>query len=201
MKKKKKGYTCFYWTSLSNSPFKWVNLFIRNIQFAYQRIRYGFCENDVWDINRWFMNVVPAMLDDLRESALDFPGCLLSNGNEINGQKLIQDQNEMESAAEKWNTILKQMAFYIREADEDNCSRKNPYENQYHMTNEEFYKKYDKFGEKMKTSEKIEKEKQSIEKNIWTKKIRYGYIGIRVKIEGCRCSRSGLGIFGVSYLL
>lgn len=78
---------------------------------------------------------------------------------------------------------------------------KNPYENQYHMTNEEFYKKYDKFGEKMKTSEKIEKEKQSIEKNIWTKKIRYGYIGIRVKKEGCRCSRSGFGIFGVSYLL
>ena len=29
------------------------------------------------------------------------------------------------------------------------------------MTNEEFYKKYGKFGEKMKTSEEIEKEKQS----------------------------------------
>ena len=161
MKKKKKGYTCFYWTSLSNSPFKWVNLFIRNIQFAYQRIRYGFCENDVLDINRWFMNVVPAMLDDLRESALDFPGCLLSNGKRINGQILIPDQNEMDSAAEKWNAILKQMAFYIREADEAHCSQKNPYENQDHMTNEEFYKKYGKFGEKMKTSEEIEKEKQS----------------------------------------
>ena len=71
----------------------------------------------------------------------------------------------MESAAEKWNTILKQMAFYIREADEAHCSRKNPYKNQYLMTNEEFYKKYGKFGEKMKTSEEIEKEKQSIEKN------------------------------------
>lgn len=105
------------------------------------------------------------MLDNLRESALDFPGCLLSNGKRINGQILIPDQNEIDSAVEKWNAILKQMAFYIREADEDNCSRKNPYENQYHMTNEEFYKKYGKFGEKMKTSEEIEKEKQSIEKN------------------------------------
>lgn len=164
-KEKKKGYSCFYWPSLSSGPFKRFKLFILNIQFAYQRIRYGFCESDVWDINRWFLKVVPAMLDNLRESALDFPGCLLSNGKRINGQILIPDQNEIDSAVEKWNAILKQMAFYIREADEDNCSRKNPYENQYYMTNEEFYKKYGKFGEKMKTSEEIEKEKQSIEKN------------------------------------
>lgn len=164
-KEKKKGYSCFYWPSLSSGPFKRFKLFILNIQFAYQWIRYGFCESDVWDINRWFLKVVPAMLDNLRESALDFPGCLLSNGKRINGQILIPDQNEIDSAVEKWNAILKQMAFYIREADEDNCSRKNPYENQYHMTNEEFYKKYGKFGEKMKTSEEIEKEKQSIEKN------------------------------------
>lgn len=53
------------------------------------------------------------MPDDLRENALDFPGCLLSNGNEINGQKLIQDQNEMESAAEKWNAILKQIKIWL----------------------------------------------------------------------------------------
>lgn len=104
------------------------------------------------------MNVVPAMLDDLRESALDFPGCLLSNGKRINGQILIPDQNEMDSAAEKWNAILKQMAFYIREADEAHCSQKNLYENQAHMTAEEFRKKYGESGEKMKTSEEVEKE-------------------------------------------
>ena len=158
MKKKKQGYTCFDWTSLSNSPFKWFNLFIRNIQFAYQRIRYGFCESDVWEINRWFMNVVPAMLDDLRESALDYPGCLLSIGNGINKLTYIPDQNEEDAAVEKWNAILKQMAFYIREADEAHCSQKNPYENQAHMTAEEFRKKYGESGEKMKISEEVEKE-------------------------------------------
>ena len=144
------------------------------------------------------MNVVPAMLDDFRESTLDFPECLLSNGNEINGQILIPDQNEMESAAEKWNTILKQMAFYIREADEAHCSRKNPYENQYHMTNEEFYKKYGKFGEKMKTSEEIEKEKQTIEKNYLDEENKIWLYRDTCKMEGCRCSRSGFGIFGDS---
>ena len=112
-KEKKKGYSCFYWPSLSSGPFKRFKLLILNIQFAYQRIRYGFCESDVWEINRWFLNVVPAMLDDFRESSLDFPECLLSNGNEINGQKLIQDQNEMESAAEKWNAILKQIKIWL----------------------------------------------------------------------------------------
>lgn len=86
------------------------------------------------------------MLDDLRENALDFPGCLLSNGNGINGQILIPDQNEEDSAAEKRNAILKQMAFYIREADEAHCSRKNSYKNQFHMTDEEFRKKYGKSG-------------------------------------------------------
>lgn len=86
------------------------------------------------------------MLDDLRENALDFPGCLLSNGNGINGQILIPDQNEEDSAAEKRNAILKQMAFYIREADEAHCSRKNSYKNQFHMTDEKFRKKYGKSG-------------------------------------------------------
>lgn len=76
------------------------------------------------------MNVVPAMLDDLRESALDYPGCLLSIGNGINKLTYIPDQNEENAAVEKWNAILKPMAFYIREADEAHCSRKNPYKNQ-----------------------------------------------------------------------
>ena len=159
--KKKKGYSCFYWPSLSSGPFKRFKLLIRNIQFAYQRIRYGFCESDVWDIDRWFLKVVPAMLYDLRENALDVPECLLSNGKRINGQILIPDENEIPSAVEKWKAILKQMAFYIREADEDNCSRKNPYENQYRMTVEEFIEKYGESGEKIKTSEEIEKEKQT----------------------------------------
>ena len=99
--------------------------------------------------------MVPAMLDDLRENTLDVPTRLISHENGT--KKLIPEKKEMESAAEKWDDILKQMAFFIREADEDNCSRKNPYEKQYWM----IYKKYGIFGEALKTSEETEKEKQT----------------------------------------
>ena len=135
-KEKKKGCSCFDWTRLSRSPLTLLRQFIWNIQFAYQRIRYGFCERDVWDINQWFLYVIPAMLEDLREGHLDFPERLLSQENGTDAQIFFPEEKELESASEKWEEILGQMAFLFREANEYTCSRKNPYENYFYLPSE-----------------------------------------------------------------
>ena len=47
----------------------------------------------------------------------------------------------------------------FREANEETCHRKNPYEEAYDQAREAFTRKYGMFGEKLKTEEEKEQEK------------------------------------------
>ena len=50
------------------------------------------------------------------------------------------------------------MEFLFREANEDTCRKKNPYEEEYNLAQETFEAKYGMFGEKLKTEEEIARE-------------------------------------------
>ena len=58
----------------------------------------------------------------------------------------------------KWDRILKRMEFLFREANEDTCRKKNPYEAEHNLAQEAFEAKYGMFGEKLKTEEEIARE-------------------------------------------
>lgn len=51
------------------------------------------------------------------------------------------------------------MEFLFREANEETCRRKNPYQDAYDQAMETFTRKYGMFGEKLKTIEEKELEK------------------------------------------
>ena len=52
------------------------------------------------------------------------------------------------------------MEFLFREANEDTCRKKNLYEEEHDLAQEEFTTKYGMFGEKLKTEEEIAREKR-----------------------------------------
>ena len=82
------------------------NLF-RNIKFCHQRIKWGWCEQDAWNMDVWFLNVAPQMLRYL---------CKTSHGCPC------------DMTMKQWKKTLYTMEFLLREADEDMCSMKNEYD-------------------------------------------------------------------------
>jgi hypothetical protein len=83
-----------------------IKYFFRDIKYCYQRIRYGWCDRDTWSIDHWFLEVMPPMLQHLRDNKYGHPW----------------DMSE-----ELWNKTLETMIFLFTEANEDRCSLKNNY--------------------------------------------------------------------------
>lgn len=76
----------------------------------------GYSDYDVWDIDYWFLGIMPKMLKQLRDTTHSAP--LLPNTTE-------------ETCHEEWKNILSRMIFLLGEMDEDNCSYENQYEEEY----------------------------------------------------------------------
>ena len=128
-----------------DSPLGWIKRWKEDIICIRQRLRYGYCYRDVWSVDWWFVTVVPNMIYDLRINSHGYPGYF--TGTE-------------EENVRKWNRILKRMEFLFREANEETCHQKNPYQDAYHQAMEVFTRKYGTFGEKLKTKEENEQEKK-----------------------------------------
>lgn len=122
--------------------------FMHDLKMCKQRIQKGWCEDDVWNINSWFLNIVPDMLQYLKENRVGSPAFLdKSSDEEVDCHKI-------------WDDILDEMIFDLRESAEKTCSKKNKYEDEYMAILEEFINKYGFFGEGLQT----EKEKEDAEK-------------------------------------
>ena len=125
----------------------------RNIKFFYQRIKYGYCDSDVWNIDYWFLNVMPGMLQQLKETTHSYP-CF---PNIVYGNGMSEDINK---GMKQWDDILSEMIFLLNEANEDKCTKENKYQKKYDKAQEEFDNKYGLFGEKLRTeAEKAEEKK------------------------------------------
>lgn len=84
-----------------------IRKLFRNIKFCHQRIKWGWCEQDAWNMDVWFLNVAPQMLRYLRKTSHGCP---------------------CDMTMEQWKITLYTMEFLLREADEDMCSMKNEYD-------------------------------------------------------------------------
>lgn len=142
--------------------FKW---FWRELRFARQRVRQGYCDMDVWNLYAWFLDVVPDMLQQLREKGVGYPvteGTNVSQSISPEVYNRIAKDDKSPSSDEQaafdrgqaeWHAILDKMIFLFHEADEERCARKNPYEDEYHQAYREFEAKYGMFGEKLRKPE------------------------------------------------
>lgn len=120
------------------------------MQWSWQRITRGYADCDKWNMFNFLQNLIPEMLQDMRDNRCGSPGYLGENYTNEEGI-LVND-----TCHEEWDKILDHMIFLWREADEDTCSRKNPYEAEYHKLSEEFRNKYGLLGEKLQTEEELE---------------------------------------------
>jgi hypothetical protein len=80
--------------------------FFREIKYALQRMKKGYCDQDLFSIDHWFLNIMPKMLEEFSKD-------LIGNPRGMNEQQ--------------WNDILKEMIYHFNEANEETCSYKNIY--------------------------------------------------------------------------
>lgn len=80
---------------------------IWDLKMRKERAKKGYCKEDIWNINDWFLNIIPRILKDFNESRNGYP-CNLSD--------------------EEWDNIIKRMIFCFEEANEDTCSQTNEIE-------------------------------------------------------------------------
>lgn len=106
-----------------------------DLKCCVQRIKKGFCYRDIWDIDTWFLNVIPDMLEELKDTSHGFPSRFLKNDGS-------DTDEEIDKAAAKWKDILTEMAFLFREANEETCQKKNPYDEEYTVVLHKFIKHF-----------------------------------------------------------
>lgn len=129
--------------------------FYRDLRSCRQRIMKGYCPEDLYEIDSWFLAVVPNMLEEFRYSHDGSPDILGEACTDEDGV-LVND-----ACHEAWDAILDRMVFLFREADETTCQRENPYEAQHKKALREFRTKYGAFGAKLQTEEERAQERQS----------------------------------------
>ena len=144
-KRRKEACSVFLSHRKRESLWERISIWKEDIICIRQRLRYGYCYRDVWSIDWWFVTVVPNMVHDLRINSHGYPEYF--TGTE-------------EENVRKWNRILKRMEFLFREANEETCRRKNPYQDAHDEAMAAFTRQYGMFGEKLKTKEEKEQEKK-----------------------------------------
>ena len=158
MGKEKMKYSCLEERERTLNPFRHFARWKRNIYHMYQRIKYGYCDRDVWSIDYWFLNVVPNMLEDLKETTHGYPDQTEQIAHAIanTGRPVKIDNDGMQ----KWQDILSEMVFLFREANDETCTKENPYEAEYDKANDEFTTRFGFWGDGLKTEKEKAEEKR-----------------------------------------
>ncbi len=132
-----------------------IKYFFRCIKWSKQRVKRGFSDNDVWNMYSHLEELIPAMLQHLKDNRVGSPIILDKNNTDNN----VIMQND--SCHEEWDKVLDQMIFLWREMNEETCSKKNPYQEEYDKAFDEFHKRYGVLGEGLETEEEKEKAKKT----------------------------------------
>ena len=116
--------------------FTLIKEFVRCIKWSRQRILRGYAECDRWGMDYYLQRLIPDMLQDLKDNRMGSPGHL----GEIYTNEDGVTVND--TCHKEWDKILDQMIFLWREVDEETCSKKNPYEEEYYGASGEIKEKY-----------------------------------------------------------
>jgi len=93
-----------------------------------QRFNKGYADVDVWNINTWFLDIMPKMLDQLKHNHVGYHPDL---------------------SPEEWEQELEKMRQCFLEANEDTCSMINPYEEAFEKMYIDFNNQFGIGGEKL----------------------------------------------------
>ena len=122
----------------------------RDIRRCHERIWRGYCDYDIFSIDEWFLGLMPTMLEDFRDHLHGWPDAGTFSSQAV---VLNDDDDNSSEGMQRWKKTLTKMIHLFREADEDTCTRSNPYQEGYDRAWDEFREKYGPFGEKLLTEE------------------------------------------------
>lgn len=119
-----------FWVSIRWE--RWVKDPVFEHRMRRQRARRGFCDRDVWNLDVWLTTVLPDALDELARITHGYPSIAepLSKGEDPETYKYGEGNTEedFERYHAWWNSHLREIAFRLRESNEDTCSEKNEFE-------------------------------------------------------------------------
>lgn len=110
-----------------------------------QRAEKGYSDSDVWNLFSWFLDIMPKMLTQLRDTHVSYPDI-----------KVASD--------EEWTKELDRMIFLLTEMNEDTCSYVNKYQDDVDKAHYEFEKIYGLMGEKLADIIETEEDKENYKK-------------------------------------
>lgn len=95
-----------------------IKHFFRCIKWSKQRAKRGFADSDVWSMYTYLEELMPAMLQYLKDNRMGSPAMLGENYTDEHG--IMQN----DACHKEWDKILDRMIFLWRELDEETCSEK-----------------------------------------------------------------------------
>lgn len=137
---------------------RWDEIFRKEKElYAKQRAEQGFCDRDVWHIAGWFYRTIGPMLRQLAETGHSY-AVLDEKGNRTFSDNHTKEESAV--LAKRWKDTLLHMAFLADEMDEDKCSMKNPYYDEWQRVHKTFEEEYGLMGKKMRTEEEAKREEE-----------------------------------------
>ena len=118
---------------ISRNPFK--SLF-RKIKYSIQRIKYGFCDWDTWDLDTYLSTMIPEALRKLARDTNGYPADFA-----------IDDFEDEDAVMDKWRAELNKMADLIEEGGKSYAFSLDEYEG---LSEEECKKLSEKKRENLK---------------------------------------------------
>lgn len=123
-------------------PFESIKYFFISLKWAYQRVKKGYCDRDlIYGVENWLIEMLPDVIDEIQKEKCGVPGIIHLETIESFGinpdeywdrynndlYKTFGKQIDAE-AKKRWQDILTQISFLLRESVEEQCSKKNSFE-------------------------------------------------------------------------
>jgi hypothetical protein len=189
-------------------PIERIKYFFISLKWAYQRVKRGYCERDLSEVKDWFFEIMPEMLNEIKKEKSRIPMECYQEAIVAMGLDPVEYWDAYnieveELAVKKWDEILSQLAFLLGEATYDTCTKKNPFEDEFHRIRKEFKAKYGEFGEKLMTKEEKKRAKKGLQKWYFPsdipeyKEVYESYFDEEEKLAEYRqkCAKEGLELF------
>ena len=102
-------------------PWVWFKHTFDNFRAAWQRATKGYCNGDVWDVDHHWLRIMPAMLNELAEKGIGYPGI------------------EPFDTPEKWKAWLHVIGKRLEALQDDWAETCNEYEKAYFKAIDEYH--------------------------------------------------------------
>ena len=90
-------------------PLQFYKTLTRNLKNASMRIKFGYCNDDVWNMDSWFLDIIPPMLRTMADKGCAYPG------------------DDPFNTPEKWHDWLYDIADKLESCKEASRDKRNEY--------------------------------------------------------------------------